>query len=68
MITVIVSDINQISILEDLLRKAKVDFGVTLRRENLALATPYMEVDGVPLDLTASITYITELIERNAHE
>lgn len=68
MITVIVSDINQISILEDLLRKAKVDFGVTLRRENLALATPYTEVDGVPLDLTASITYITELIERNAHE
>lgn len=37
MITLILSDIKQISILEDLLYRAKVDFGVILRKENFAL-------------------------------
>ena len=66
MVTVVVENSCQMTILESLLRKAGVEYEVT-ETDRYGLATNYLIVDGVPLDLKRSLAWIKE-VEDNVHQ
>lgn len=58
MIKVCVDDLNQITTLEWLLEKTSLPYEVCLNEIDNGIATPYLIVDGVPLDFNRSLKWL----------
>ena len=60
MVKLIVNDLAQITFLENALLTAKIDYELWIDKSKTAIPKPYLEVDGVPLDWSASMTWIAD--------
>ncbi len=60
MVKLIVSDCDQITILEDALTRANIQYTTELGGSNHCVCPPCLLVDGVALDLCAALTWIAE--------
>ena len=58
MVKVCVSDLEQVTTLEWLLTKTHIPFEVCLNECDNGIATPYLLVDGVPLDFERSLKWL----------
>lgn len=63
MVTLIVSEPNQISMLEWELAMADIDHTIEVAEDKYGLEFPYLIVDGVPLDFERSLKWIEEQCE-----
>lgn len=60
MVTLFVSDLQQVCMLEYALANAHIDFTVELDDGRYGLTTPYIKVHGVPLDEKRAYNWIKE--------
>lgn len=58
MVTLIVDDFDQISILENELTKAGIEYSIQEKDRSYGIPTPHLLVDGVPLDMRRSLNWI----------
>lgn len=58
MITVVSNNIDQISILENMLIEHNLAYTVEYAKTSFGIGEPYLMVDGVPLDMGRAIKYI----------
>lgn len=63
MVKLVVDSFGQVSILECLLLAAGVEYELEILDESMGLITPFLVVDGVPLDLDRSYKWLKERSE-----
>lgn len=60
MVKLVVDDYRQVTILENALTEANIDYEITTRDRNYGLSPPYLVVDGVPLELGRAMRWIRD--------
>ena len=60
MVTLFVSDFDQVTMLGWLLEKNNIPYEVSFNKIDNGLTPPYINVDGVPLDFCRAIKWIEE--------
>lgn len=60
MIQLIVDDLMQVTILEELLCESKIAFSIEHPKVDYGIPTPYLIVNGAPLDFDRSLKWIDE--------
>lgn len=63
MVTLFVSDLDQITMLEYALLRSGIDYAKTLANGRYGIVTPYITVHEVPLDEERAFKWIKEQIE-----
>lgn len=64
-ITIFVDDVDQLSLLEYMLIRANLDYTTEVNDGRYGLQSPYLLIDGVPLDLIRSYKWIFEQFSKN---
>lgn len=64
-ITLFVDDVDQISFLEYMLIQTDLHYTIEVNDGRYGLQSPYLLVDGVPLDETRSYKWISEQFSKN---
>lgn len=60
MVKLVVKDYEFVSMLEAKLIAAKIDYDLELETKSIGIETPYLIVDGVPLNQSKAIAWIKE--------
>lgn len=60
MVELIVTDFDQISLLDWMLANNKIEYSVKKETTDVGLEVPYLRVDGVPIGFNASMKWIKE--------
>ena len=60
MVKLMVEDFDQISILENMLEQNNISFELKLSDRSYGIRSPFLMVDGVPLDMGRAIKWIKE--------
>lgn len=58
MVTLVVSDYEQVSMLENMLIQANIDYMIDTEDTKVGIRTPYLVVNGVPMDESKALKWI----------
>lgn len=60
MVTLFLSEANQITLLEYMLLNYNIEYKTVVNNNFYGVRSPYLVVDGVPLDMARAVKYIKE--------
>ena len=60
MVKLVVDDFEQMTILEDALLRAKINYNIATEDRNYGLSPPYLVVNGVPLEIGHAMRWIND--------